>query len=106
MSIKKAKSKRAIDLLEKSVGKKLTLGMFMLAIRQGDELTQSEFSQMLGISKQYLCDIEHGRRFVSAKTAKEFAQKLGYAPEQFVRLCLQDMMDRDELNFVVSIKAA
>lgn len=106
MNIKQNMSKEAKKYLEKLAGKKLSLGGLLLSIRQGEEMTQIEFAKMLGISKQYLCDIEHGRRFISPKTAKSFAKILGYSPEQFVRLCLQDMMDRDELHLIVTVKVA
>ncbi len=95
-----------MDKLEKLAGKRLSLGSLLLAIRQGEEMTQIEFAHTLGISKQYLCDIEHGRRFLSPKAAENFAKKLGYSSEQFIRLCLQDMIDRDEMNLIVSIQAA
>lgn len=100
------KSKKTKDILENLAGKKLTLGTLLLSIRLGEEMTQNEFAKKLGISKQYLSDIEHRRRFISPKTAESFAKKLGYSPEQFVRLCLQDMIDRAELHLIVSVKAA
>lgn len=106
MNTKQNRSKETIKYLEKLTEKKLSLGNFLLSIRQGEEMTQIEFAKMLGISKQYLCDIEHERRFISPKTAESFAKMLGYSSEQFVRLCLQDMMDRDKLPLIVSVKAA
>lgn len=106
MNIKQERSKEAKEYLEKLVGKKLSLGDFLLSIRQGEEMTQIEFAKKLGISKQYLCDIEHKRRFISPKTAESFAKMLDYSPEHFIRLCLQDMMDRDNLHLIVSVKAA
>ena len=106
MNTKRNKSQEAIKYLEKVLGKKLSLGDLLLAIRQGEEMTQVEFAKHLGISRQYLCDVEHRRRFLSPKKAVSFAKKLGYSPEQFVRLCLQDIIDRDEVNLIVSVKAA
>ncbi len=61
---------------------------------------------MLGVSKQYLCDLERGRRFASPKAAAAYAIKLGYSEEQFVRLCLQDMVDRDGISLHVDVKTA
>ncbi len=78
--------------LEKLMGEKLTFSSLLHSIRLGEELTQTEFANILGISKQYLCDIEKGRRFVSPKTAVEFAEILGLSEAQFVRLCLQDIL--------------
>ncbi len=105
MSTKK-KPSDAAKFLEKLTGSKLTLGNLLLAIRQGEEVSQVEFAKLLGISRQYLCDIEHSRRFVSPRGAAEFAKKLGYSQKQFVRLCLQELLDRDELNLSVDIQDA
>lgn len=92
--------------LESLMGEKLTLGSFILAIRQGEELSQVAFAKMLGVSRQILCDIEHGRRIISPKKAAEYADLLGYSRKQFIRLCLQDMVDREQLGFVVDIEDA
>ena len=69
-------------------------------------MSQIEFAKMLGISKQNLCDVERGRRFVSLKAAARFAKKLGYAPDQFIRLALQDLVNREGIAFIVEVKAA
>lgn len=106
MSTKSKKSMAVIKKLEKLAGKKLNFGSLLWAIRQGEELSQSAFAEQLNVSRQYLCDVERGRRFVSVKAAAEFANILGYAPSQFVRICLQDAIDRDGLAFIVEIKAA
>lgn len=91
--------------LEKSCGK-LTLGDAIRAIRQSDEITQTAFAKKLKISSQFLCDLERGRKIVSPKKAKQFAQTLGYPPEQFVALAIQDALDHDGMNMVVEIKVA
>lgn len=95
-----------IKKLEKISGEKLTFGGLILAIRLGEELTQVDFAKMLGISKQYLCDVEHGRRSVSIPMAAQWAKKLGYSPGQFVRLSIQDVLDDAQLNMAVHVKAA
>lgn len=99
-------TKDSLNFLESLIGKKPTLGDFILAIRQGEEMTQVEFSRLLGISRHNLCDIEHNRRFISPKMAAQFANKLGYSEKQFVRLCLQDMLNREGLALLVDIENA
>ena len=99
------RTKESLKFLEKLAGK-LTLGSLLLSIRQGEEMTQVEFSKLLGVSKQYLCDLEHERRFVSPKAAAEYAKKLGYSSQQFVRLCLQDLVDRDGLDLIIEVQDA
>src|SRR3990167_4405118 len=100
------KSKESLDYIDSLTGGKLTLGTLLLSIRQCEEMSQVDFSKQFGISRQNLCDIEHHRRFASPKMAAEYADKLGYSKNQFVRLCLQDLLDRDQLCMTVDIKEA
>jgi transcriptional regulator with XRE-family HTH domain len=91
--------------LEQSVGR-LTLGKTIRAIRQGEEESQVDFARRLGVSKQYLCDLERERKIVSAKKAREFADALGYSAEQFIALALQDSLEHDGIHMSVEVKAA
>lgn len=103
------KSNRKITILKKLEAlscKELTLGNLLCAIREGEGLSQVAFAKKLGVSKQYLCDLERGRRFASPKAASDYAKKLGYSDKQFVRLCLQDIVDRDGIDLYVDVKAA
>ena len=99
-------TKETLNYLESLIGKKPTLGDYILSIRQGEEITQTEFARLLGISRHNLCDIEHNRRFISPKMATQFAKKLGYSEKQFVRLCLQDMLNREGIDLKVDLENA
>lgn len=99
-------TKKSLDFIESITGSKLTFANNLLAIRQGEEMSQVEFAKQLGITRQYLCDIEHGRRSVSPKMAAEYAEILGYSKNQFVRLCLQDLLDRDGLAMTIDVQNA
>lgn len=99
------KKSEAKKFLEEMAGE-LTLPSLLIAIRQGEEMSQIEFAKLLGVSRQYLCDIEHNRRTISPKAAAEFAKKLGYSPQQFVRLCLQDLVNRDGLKLKIDVQDA
>ncbi|STX81424.1 Predicted transcriptional regulator [Legionella busanensis] len=94
----------AREYLEKQVGP-LSLGKTLRAIRLGEEESQTHFAKKLGISVQYLCDLEHDRKIVSAKKAKAFADKLGYSDKQFVRLALQDTLNQYSIPMHVEISA-
>ena len=100
------KTNQTLEFLEDLMGEKLTFGLYIKSIRQGEELNQVKFAKSLGISKQALCDIEHGRKSISPKKAAEYADILGYSRRQFVQLCLQDILDRDELGLKVDIENA
>lgn len=103
MTIKSKMTQKTLAHLEKITGGKLTLGKLIWAIRQADEITQIEFAAKLNISKQHLCDIEHDRKSISPKLASQYAEILGYSKELFIRLALQDLVDRDGLNVRVEV---
>ena len=95
----------ARQYLEKECGR-LTLGRTVRSKRLSEGESQIDFAIKLGVSTQYLCDLEHGRKKVSAKKAKFFADILGYSPEQFIALAIQDSLDHDGIHMLVEIKAA
>lgn len=106
MTIKRQINNKLIAKLEAIAGERLSLGSLLKSIRLGEEKTQESFARLLGISKQCLCDIEKGRRCISPKLAARYARKLGYLEDQFIRLCLQDILERDGFHMTVSIEAA
>jgi DNA-binding XRE family transcriptional regulator len=50
----------------------VTPGDYVRTYRENKQLTQPELGEKLGVSRAYICDIEHNRRAIS----KEFAKKL------------------------------
>ncbi len=105
MSINKT-TRKTLDFLEDLAGGPLTFGRFLWAIREGEALTQVEFAGILDISRQNLCHIERGRRAVSPRMAADFAERLGYSQQRFVQLAIQDILDRDGLQYIVRLKEA
>ena len=103
MSTKKKSD--AMKFLESVVGE-LTFGGLIEAMRQAEEMSQVEFAKKLGISKQHLCDIEKGRKFVSPERAAKFAKILGHSEPSFVALVLQDIVNQGGLKLKVSVEAA
>ena len=94
----------AVKFLEGLIGKPLSFGGLTSAIRMGEDMSQVSFSKKLRISKAHLCDIEKGRRSVSAVRAAKFAKILGYSPERFVKVAIQDELDKAKLGLIVEIK--
>jgi transcriptional regulator with XRE-family HTH domain len=103
MSINSKMTQQSLKQLEEITGGPLTLGKLLLSIRQSEEMTQVEFGESLGMSKQQLSDIENNRKVVSPQLAASYADKLGYSPDQFVRLSLQQMLDRAGLDLSIEI---
>ena len=100
------KKSEAVQFLEKITGGPVGLGRFLEAVRLGEELSQPQFAKRLGISKSHLNDIEKGRKAVSPDRAARFAKLLGYAQTRFVKLALQDLVNRGGLKLRVDVKAA
>ena len=99
------KKSDAMKFLESLVGE-LTFGGLIEAMRQAEEMSQVEFAAKLGISKQHLCDIEKGRKFVSPERAVKFAKILGHSEQSFVALALQDIVNQGALKLKVNVEAA
>ncbi len=108
MTTKRAKRAQgnASGYLAKLMKGPLTLGDALSAIREAEEMSLSEFSAELGVSRSHLCDIEQGRRAVSPERAARFAQALKQHEAQFVRLALQDQVRAAGLNLKVDVHAA
>lgn len=103
MSIRSKITNKTLIEIEKITKTKLTFGKLIWAIRQAEKMSQVDFANHLHISRQHLCDIEHGRKAISPKLAAKYAEILGYSKEQFIRLSLQDLVDREGLCFQVEI---
>lgn len=101
----KRKKSSAMKLLEKVSAGPLTLGKALRAVRMSDDLSQQEFAEMLGISRAHLCDIEMGRRRVSAERAAMFARRVGRLEAHWVELALQDEMDDAGLKLRVHVES-
>jgi transcriptional regulator with XRE-family HTH domain len=93
----------ALAVLERRTGGPLTFGRLLAAIRRGETETQAVLAARLGIPKQHLSDIEHGRRGVSVERAAAWATTLGYHPGQFVELALQAQVRAAGLPFTVTV---
>lgn len=99
------KQSNAIKLLTKLDGP-LTFGRLIWATRTGEEISQTEFAKLLGISKSHLNDIEKERKTVSPERAAKFAKILGYSEERYVKLALQAILDNAGLKFKVEVRAS
>ena len=104
MSTKKKSD--TMRFLENTAGRSLSLAGLIESIRLGEEMSQTAFSKILGISSSHLCDIEKGRKVVSPERAARFAKILGRSPEQFVRLALQELVNDAGLKMIVNVEAA
>jgi plasmid maintenance system antidote protein VapI len=95
----------AIEFFESLHGP-LTFGGMLWSIRVCDELSQTEFAEMLGVSRSHICDIEKGRKVVSPERAANWARILGYPDTVFVQLALQEQLDKAGVKMSVKVETA
>ncbi len=91
--------------LEKRLGP-MTMAMCLRSLRENDEISQSDFSKKLGISRANLCDIEKGRKLVSPERAAAFAKILGFSETFFVQIALEDSLRAANMHYRVELKAS
>lgn len=89
--------------LEKRVGRR-TVGAFLRSWRLGRELSQVDFAKKIQLSRANLCDIEMGRKKVSAGRAAEIARRLGYSVRVLVEMALEEELADGGLDFKVTVK--
>lgn len=106
MTIKRSKGSLGSELEARILGGPLSFGEAVEALRVRDKISQSAFARKVGISRQYLCDVEKGRRLVSPEQAARIAKAFGHPPNILVQLALQDAVRESGLKLKVTVEAA
>lgn len=87
-------------------GGPLTFGRLLHSLRTADELTQTELAKKVKVSKGLICDIEKGRRDATIELASKLAKIMGYPPETFISVLLEEQIKKAKLNFKVTLEKA
>ena len=83
MSISKNKLSAAQAISE--ITGHLYFGDMVKSLRMCDNIPQAEMARSIGISRQYLCNIESGERKADVELALKFAEYLDIASKRLVR---------------------
>ena len=102
------KSTDTVNALEatKEVWNNMTFGGLIYSLRISDEITQVNLAKKIGVSKQFLSDVEHNRKDVGISFAKKVSDALGYSIEPLIELLIRDQLRRQHLNYIVELKKA
>jgi transcriptional regulator with XRE-family HTH domain len=84
----------------------MTFGGLIRSLRLSDEITQVELAKKIGVSKQFLSDVEHNRKDVGISFAKKISDALGYSIEPLLELLIRDQLRSQHLNYVVELRKA
>ena len=60
--------------LYKDFKKRMTPGDYVRMYRENMSLTQAALGEKVGMSRAYICDVEHGRRAISKDIAKKLSR--------------------------------
>lgn len=91
--------------LDELNGGPLTFSQMMESFRLCDEMSLVDYAGRLGVSRQYLCDVEKGRRTVSLARAAEWGRILGYGEELFMKLALEQQARAAGLDVEITVKS-
>jgi len=98
------KNKNKAKLAIRKIIGPISFGEMISALRQAMEITQVEMAEVLGISKQDLCNIEKGRKIVSVERAVSFADALCMPQKTFAKYALQDQLNKAGIDGEVQIE--
>lgn len=101
-------STKTINALEatKDIWEKMTFGGLIRSLRMSDEISQVALAKKMGISKQFLSDVEHNRKNIGFGFAKKVSIALGYSIEPFIELLIRDQLRQQKLNYIVELRKA
>ncbi len=94
---------KASEQIKQITGLSLTIGGLLKSIREGEKLSQQEMACKLGVSKQYISSLERGLSTISPKQAQKFARTLQHSEPVFIKLALQDELNKYNLKYIVDI---
>jgi transcriptional regulator with XRE-family HTH domain len=103
MSTKKAKY--GVKDLERDLGG-MTFGQMLESYRLGEEMSQKDLSECLGISPSSVCDLEKGRKIPTIARAKEIAGILGLSEKLWIQVAIQDQLFKVDLDYEVKLGEA
>jgi transcriptional regulator with XRE-family HTH domain len=103
MSIKSNDTTDASDAT-KDIWNKMTFGGLVHSLRLSDAITQVELARRVGVSKQFLSDVEHNRKDVGIVFARKISDDLGYSIEPLIELLIRDQLRRQHFDYIVELR--
>lgn len=96
-------SLESTEFLELITGGPLSFARVLKSHRECEEYSQQELAEKLGLSKQYISQLENGK-LPSIETAAKIARVFEMSEESFVRYVLQDLLNQAGISLEVELK--
>jgi len=62
----------------------MNAGTYIKIYRENHNLTQEQLGEKIGVSKSFVCDLEHNRRSTSKEMAKKLSALFNVSVEKFI----------------------
>lgn len=82
-----------------------SFGEFIRDIRECDEISQTELSKRMRVSRQFINSIEKDKADISLDMAIKIARALGYPHEAFIEVFLNDMLRKSGIKKMVHLES-
>ncbi len=96
------KKSKARKFLEELRGHPLTFGKMIESLRLSDGLTQQELGKRMGVSRQFVNNVEKGKPIRPALAAK-FAVVMGYSIPMFITKAIEEELSREGIPLDVKL---
>ena len=83
-----------------------TLGSMIQALRLCDEISQTDLAQRIGVSRQFMSNVEKNKAAIGIAFIKKVSAALGYPIEPFLELYFRDQLLKEGINSSVSVVAS
>ncbi|MEZ4740859.1 MAG: helix-turn-helix transcriptional regulator [Bdellovibrionota bacterium] len=80
-----------------------SFGETIRSLRECDEITQVELARQIGVSRQFLSDVEKDRKVVGVEFAKKLSDAMGYPIETFLQPLINSQLERAGIKCHVEI---
>lgn len=80
-----------------------TLGQLVRSLRECDEIRQVDLATRLGVSRQFLSDVEHDRKVVGVDFSKKLSKAMGYPIETFLQPLIDGQLKRAGIDVKVEV---
>ena len=99
----KKKTYESASKVFRELGISPTLGPLVRSLRECDEIPQVDLATRLGVSRQFLSDVEHDRKVVGVDFAKKLSKAMGYPIETFLLPLINGQLKRAGIKAKVEV---
>ena len=80
-----------------------SFGETIRSLRECDEITQAELARQIGVSRQFLSDVEIDRKVVGVEFAKKLSEAMGYPIETFLKPLINAQLEKAGIDCYVEV---